>query len=111
LEQSDAVATLTRVAGHSETLVASHPGNVNAVWHGVHSRTGRVLALRAADVADELIYGHLFDAQKHAKQARDALEAQFGACSVDEARATLSKCSRHANTRDCGGCRRTSRDS
>jgi hypothetical protein len=43
------------MAGHKQTLVASHPGNVNAVRHGVHSRTGRVLAQRAAELADELM--------------------------------------------------------
>ena len=41
--------------GHSETLVASHPGNLNAARHGVHSRTGRVLAPRAAELADALM--------------------------------------------------------
>ena len=38
--------------GNPETLVASHPGNQNAVKHGVHS--SRLIQARAADIAAEL---------------------------------------------------------
>ena len=31
------IPVLMSKRGHSETLVASHPGNANAVEHGVHS--------------------------------------------------------------------------
>ena len=55
LERSEAAGTMDAMAGHKETLVASHHGNVNAVRHGVHSRTGRVLAPRAAELADALM--------------------------------------------------------
>ncbi len=39
--------------GHPQTLQASHPGNLNAVRHGVYS--GRVLAPRAREIADALM--------------------------------------------------------
>ena len=55
LEQSDWAGTMGAMPGHPETLVARHAGNVNAVRHGVHSRTGHVLAPRAAELADELM--------------------------------------------------------
>ena len=38
--------------GNPETLVAAHPGNVNAVRHGVHSP--RLIQARAAELAGEL---------------------------------------------------------
>jgi hypothetical protein len=38
--------------GNPESLVASHPGNQNAVKHGVHS--SRLIQARAADIASEL---------------------------------------------------------
>ena len=38
--------------GNSETLIASHPGNTNAVKHGVHSE--RLIGARAAEIAAEL---------------------------------------------------------
>lgn len=41
--------------GHAETLLASHPGNSNALSHGVYSRAGRVLSSRAAEIADAIL--------------------------------------------------------
>lgn len=41
--------------GHAETLVASHPGNSNALGHGVYSRAGRALSSRAAEIADAIM--------------------------------------------------------
>jgi hypothetical protein len=41
--------------GTSANLVAAHPGNRNAVRSGIFSRTGRVLAPRAREIADELM--------------------------------------------------------
>jgi hypothetical protein len=38
--------------GHPESLVASQPGNLNAVKHGVHSP--RLIQARAAEIASEL---------------------------------------------------------
>jgi hypothetical protein len=38
--------------GNPESLVASHPGNQNAVKHGVHS--SRLIQARAAEIASEL---------------------------------------------------------
>src|SRR5712692_8973389 len=38
--------------GNPESLVASHPGNANAVKHGVHSP--RLIQARAAEIAAEL---------------------------------------------------------
>jgi hypothetical protein len=38
--------------GHPETLVASQPGNANALKHGVHSP--RLIQARAAEIATEL---------------------------------------------------------
>jgi hypothetical protein len=51
--------------GHPATLVAAHPGNTNAVRSGIYSRTGRVLAPRAREIADEIMsspYVSSFDA-------------------------------------------------
>jgi hypothetical protein len=39
----------------SVNLVASHPGNTNAVRSGLYSRTGRIIAPRAAEIAEELM--------------------------------------------------------
>jgi hypothetical protein len=41
--------------GHSATLLAAHPENLNAVKSGVYSRTGRVLAERAQKIAESLM--------------------------------------------------------
>jgi hypothetical protein len=41
--------------GNQATLIPAHPGNQNAVRSGAFSRTGRVLAPRAQDIADELM--------------------------------------------------------
>src|SRR4051794_6619627 len=41
--------------GNPPTLRASHPGNTNATRHGVFSRTGRVLAPRAAEIAQAIM--------------------------------------------------------
>jgi hypothetical protein len=41
--------------GTPSNLVAAHPGNENAVRHGVYAHKGRVLAPRAEEIADELI--------------------------------------------------------
>jgi hypothetical protein len=38
--------------GHPQTLVASHPGNTNALKHGIHSP--RVIEARAAEIEAEL---------------------------------------------------------
>jgi hypothetical protein len=40
--------------GTSANLVASHPGNTNAAKSGVYSRTGRILAPRAAEIAETI---------------------------------------------------------
>jgi hypothetical protein len=37
--------------GHPETLVASQPGNANALKHGVHSP--RLIQARAAEIATD----------------------------------------------------------
>jgi hypothetical protein len=39
--------------GHPETLVASHPGNTNAITHGVHSP--RMIETRAAEIEAQLV--------------------------------------------------------
>jgi len=41
--------------GTPENLVASHPGNANAVRHGVYSRAGRALSPRAAAITDAIL--------------------------------------------------------
>lgn len=42
--------------GHPQTLVASHPGNTNAVVRtGIYSKTGRVLAPRAEEITEVLM--------------------------------------------------------
>jgi hypothetical protein len=44
--------------GHPETLVASHPGNANALKHGAHSP--RLIQARAAEIASELTQSFVF---------------------------------------------------
>jgi hypothetical protein len=44
--------------GNPESLVASHPGNQNAVKHGVHS--SRLIQARAAEIAGELTQSFAF---------------------------------------------------
>lgn len=44
--------------GHPESLVASHPGNLNAVKQGIHS--SRLIQARAAEVAAELTQSFQF---------------------------------------------------
>jgi hypothetical protein len=46
--------------GHPATLVASHPGNQNAVRHGVYSQ--RLIEPRAAEIEAELRESHDFSA-------------------------------------------------
>jgi len=41
--------------GHPTTLVAAQVGNANAAKSGIYSRTGRVLAPRAEELADQLM--------------------------------------------------------
>src|SRR3954465_15972396 len=41
--------------GHTETLVASHPGNASAVKSGVYSRSGAPLAPRVQELADAIM--------------------------------------------------------
>lgn len=41
--------------GHPPTLVASHPGNTNAVKSGVFSSTGRILPPRAREIAESIL--------------------------------------------------------
>jgi hypothetical protein len=48
----DTVSNDMNKRGHRETLVASQPGNLNAVKHGVHSP--RLLQARAAEIESEL---------------------------------------------------------
>ena len=40
--------------GHTASLVAAHPDNANAARHGLYSRSGRVLAARAEEIAAAL---------------------------------------------------------
>jgi hypothetical protein len=42
---------MTNPNGHGENLLAAHPGNTSAVRHGTFSRTGRVLAPLAQEIA------------------------------------------------------------
>jgi hypothetical protein len=44
--------------GNPESLVSLHPGNVNAVKHGIHS--SRLIQTRAAEVEDELTQSFAF---------------------------------------------------
>jgi hypothetical protein len=44
--------------GYPQTLVASHPGNLNAAKNGVHSP--RLIQARAVEIADELAAGYEF---------------------------------------------------
>lgn len=44
--------------GHSKSLVASHPGNLNALKEGVHS--SRLIQARAAEIAGELTQSFQF---------------------------------------------------
>jgi hypothetical protein len=46
--------------GNPETLVASHPGNLNAVRHGAHSP--RLIEARAVEIASELAQSFAFSA-------------------------------------------------
>jgi len=46
--------------GNPESLVASHPGNLNAVKQGIHS--SRVIQARAAEIARELTQSFDFSA-------------------------------------------------
>lgn len=46
--------------GNPESLVASHPGNLNAVKQGIHS--SRVIQARAAEIAGELTQSFEFSA-------------------------------------------------
>jgi hypothetical protein len=41
--------------GHAESLVASHPQATHAVRHGLYSKSGRVLAPRAHEIAEALM--------------------------------------------------------
>ena len=41
--------------GTPDTLVAAHPANTSAVKSGIYSRTGRVLAQRAEEIATALM--------------------------------------------------------
>src|ERR1051326_2924007 len=41
--------------GTPANLIASHPGNLNAIKSGVFSRSGRVLAPRAQEIAEVLL--------------------------------------------------------
>ena len=41
--------------GTPSNLIPAHPGNANAVKSGIYSRTGRVLASRAAELTDQLM--------------------------------------------------------
>ena len=41
--------------GHPETLVPAEHGNTLGVRHGLYSRSGRVLAPRAEEIADALM--------------------------------------------------------
>lgn len=51
---------MTNPDGHPESLQASHPQNLAAVRSGAFSRTGRVLAPRAAEVAEAILsVGHV----------------------------------------------------
>jgi hypothetical protein len=54
------------LARSSPTLIASHPGNQNAVRHGVHSRVERMLAPRAFDTRG-----------KHAAKQKPAVSGGF----------------------------------
>jgi hypothetical protein len=47
--------------GNTETLVASHPGNMNAVKHGVHSQC--LIESRAAEVTAQLTQSVEFSPQ------------------------------------------------
>ena len=52
------IPVLMNRRGHPETLVASHPGNANALKHGVHSP--RLIEARAAEIASELTRSFVF---------------------------------------------------
>jgi hypothetical protein len=41
--------------GTVENLVPAHPGNTNAVRHGIYSKSGRVLSTRAAEIANAVM--------------------------------------------------------
>lgn len=41
--------------GHPQTLVASHPGNQNALSHGVYSRSGAALEPRVQELAAAIL--------------------------------------------------------
>src|SRR4051812_29429657 len=43
------------MAGNPIKLVAAHPGNTNAVKSGIYSESGRVLAPRAREIAEQLM--------------------------------------------------------
>lgn len=71
-------ASRMNTRGNPESLVASHPGNQNAVKHGVHSF--RLIQARAAEIATELTQAFEFspadaraDSTATARQLRQAL--------------------------------------
>jgi hypothetical protein len=73
--------------GNAETLYPAHPGNVSAVKSGIYSRSGRILAPRAAEIADELMSApHLSELDRTGAEEIAALISVIDAIDADLAK-------------------------
>jgi hypothetical protein len=71
-------------SGNTETLYPAHPGNVSAVKSGIYSRTGRVLAPRAAEIAAALMEApHTVELDRIAAEEIGQLVATLEAIDLD----------------------------
>ena len=78
--------------GHPETLVPSHPANLNAVRHGVYSSAGRALSPRAGEIADAIMASPRFSPMDELGAAEIArLTALIEAMDADIAAAGLTR--------------------
>src|SRR5215217_4777468 len=79
------------VNGHALTLRPEQPGNSNAVKSGAYSRTGRVLAPRAAEIAKVLLAApHTTDLDAIGVEEIGALVALLEALDQDIAKRGVS---------------------
>jgi hypothetical protein len=62
--------------GNPESLVASHPGNQNAVKQGVHS--SRLIQARAAEIASELTQSFEFSPSRASSTTNSKAKAYSG---------------------------------
>jgi hypothetical protein len=70
--------------GNTNTLYPVHPGNTNAVKSGAFSRSGRILAPRAAEIADALMEApHVVELDRIAAEEIGQLVALVEAIDLD----------------------------